>query len=89
MTTKPSTVYIVYVQFTHMYVCFDACLCRITCIVVADYVLVELKIPLGDRPPSKEIDQMRAEGLKELVDLMENCWDENPSKRPTFKGGHL
>nr|XP_020508571.1 receptor-interacting serine/threonine-protein kinase 3-like isoform X1 [Labrus bergylta] len=51
----------------------------------ADYELVALKIPLGDRPPLEEIDQQKAEGLKELVVLMRRCWDEDPSKRPTFK----
>ncbi|KAM7003428.1 ankyrin repeat and protein kinase domain-containing protein 1 [Tautogolabrus adspersus] len=55
----------------------------------ADYDLVALRIPLGDRPPSEEIDQRKAEGLKELVDLMRRCWDKDPSKRPPFKGRHL
>ncbi|XP_041652148.1 ankyrin repeat and protein kinase domain-containing protein 1-like isoform X2 [Cheilinus undulatus] len=52
---------------------------------VADHALVALKIPLGDRPPWQDIDQQKAEGLKELVDLMRKCWDQDPSKRPTFK----
>ncbi|KAK9516782.1 hypothetical protein VZT92_024693 [Zoarces viviparus] len=53
----------------------------------ADYDLVNLKIPQGDRPCCKGIDLMRErEGLKELVDLMERCWDGSPSKRPPFKG---
>ncbi|XP_076589639.1 ankyrin repeat and protein kinase domain-containing protein 1-like isoform X2 [Chaetodon auriga] len=51
----------------------------------ADYSLVALKIPLGDRPSCEEIDQMKVDGLKELVDLMKTCWEENPTKRPTFK----
>ncbi|XP_070763948.1 ankyrin repeat and protein kinase domain-containing protein 1-like [Enoplosus armatus] len=51
----------------------------------ADYSLVGLRIPLGDRPPCQEIDLMKAEGLKELVDLMQRCWDQDPPKRPTFK----
>ncbi|XP_060891158.1 receptor-interacting serine/threonine-protein kinase 3-like isoform X2 [Labrus mixtus] len=51
----------------------------------ADYDLVALKIPLGDRPHLEEIDQRKAEGLKELVVLMRRCWDTDPSKRPTFK----
>ncbi|XP_041795546.1 ankyrin repeat and protein kinase domain-containing protein 1-like isoform X2 [Chelmon rostratus] len=51
----------------------------------ADYSLVALRIPLGDRPSSEDIDQMKEEGLKELVDLMKRCWDENPCERPTFK----
>ncbi|XP_044050733.1 ankyrin repeat and protein kinase domain-containing protein 1-like isoform X3 [Siniperca chuatsi] len=51
----------------------------------ADYNLVALRIPLGDRPSCEEVDQMKAEGLKELVDLMQRCWDNMPSKRPTIK----
>ncbi|AWP08572.1 putative receptor-interacting serine/threonine-protein kinase 3-like [Scophthalmus maximus] len=47
--------------------------------------LVALRIPEGDRPPCKEINHREAEGLEELVDLMKLCWDQNPSKRPTFK----
>ncbi|KAM7396606.1 hypothetical protein PAMP_019639 [Pampus punctatissimus] len=49
---------------------------------VADYNRVALRIPLGDRPSLKEIDQMTAEGLKELVDLMKSCWHGKPSERP-------
>lgn len=52
---------------------------------MADYTRVELRIPLGDRPSCQDIDQMRAEGLEELVGLMKRCWDHNPSNRPTFK----
>ncbi|XP_040894374.1 receptor-interacting serine/threonine-protein kinase 3-like isoform X3 [Toxotes jaculatrix] len=46
---------------------------------------VALKIPMGDRPPCEDIDQRKAAGLKELVDLMKICWDEKPSERPAFK----
>lgn len=52
---------------------------------MADYARVELRIPLGDRPSCAEIDRMKAEGLEELVDLMKRCWDDSPSRRPTFK----
>lgn len=51
----------------------------------ADYNLVALRIPAGDRPPLKDIDQREAEGLEELVDLMTRCWDQDPLKRPKFK----
>ncbi|XP_034735749.1 receptor-interacting serine/threonine-protein kinase 3-like isoform X2 [Etheostoma cragini] len=53
----------------------------------ADYTHVKLRIPEGDRPCCKEIDKMKlkVEGLEALVDLMKRCWDESPSKRPTFK----
>ncbi|XP_006789509.1 ankyrin repeat and protein kinase domain-containing protein 1-like isoform X3 [Neolamprologus brichardi] len=50
----------------------------------ADPGLVKVRIPKGDRPPCKEIDQTKAEGLRELVGLMERCWDGDPSKRPDF-----
>nr|XP_040017878.1 receptor-interacting serine/threonine-protein kinase 3-like isoform X2 [Gasterosteus aculeatus aculeatus] len=37
----------------------------------------------GQRPPTpKKIDK---EGWNELVNLMEQCWDNDPSKRPKFK----
>lgn len=71
---------------SHTQLCFDACLHCITCTVDADYDRVELKIPLGDRPCCKEIDQMKADGLEELVVLMKRCWDGSPTERPTFEG---
>uniref|UniRef100_A0A3Q1H219 Receptor-interacting serine/threonine-protein kinase 3-like n=1 Tax=Acanthochromis polyacanthus TaxID=80966 RepID=A0A3Q1H219_9TELE len=49
------------------------------------YSLVALRIPLGDRPDCKEIEQIKVEGLEELFDLMKKCWNGDPSKRPTFK----
>lgn len=51
----------------------------------ATLALLELRIPRGDRPPCTEIDQTKAEGLKELVDLMNWCWDGKPSNRPNFE----
>lgn len=68
-----------------MFSCFDACLWYITCTAAANYSLVALRIREGDRPSLEAIDQEKAEGLKELVDLMKECWDGNPDKRPTFK----
>ncbi|XP_029290101.1 receptor-interacting serine/threonine-protein kinase 3-like isoform X2 [Cottoperca gobio] len=52
---------------------------------MADYARVELRIPLGDRPLSKVFDQVKADGLEELIDLMTRCWDHSPLERPTFK----
>ncbi|XP_074489318.1 receptor-interacting serine/threonine-protein kinase 3-like [Sebastes fasciatus] len=52
---------------------------------VADYSRVELRIPLGDRPTCQDIEQMKADGLEELVDLMKTCWDGCPYNRPVFK----
>ncbi|XP_075998720.1 receptor-interacting serine/threonine-protein kinase 3-like isoform X2 [Genypterus blacodes] len=37
------------------------------------------------RPDVKKIDQNAAEGLKDLVDLMQKCWHEEPKHRPGFK----
>ncbi|XP_051239402.1 receptor-interacting serine/threonine-protein kinase 3 isoform X2 [Dicentrarchus labrax] len=52
---------------------------------VADYSLVALRIPMGDRPDLEEIDQTKADGLEEIVKLMKSCWDKTPSARPEFK----
>lgn len=62
-------------------------MCLLYC-AAADYNLVALKIPLGDRPDCGEIDLMKAEGLKEMVHLMKRCWEKNPLNRPTFKGSY-
>ncbi|XP_034032538.1 receptor-interacting serine/threonine-protein kinase 3-like [Thalassophryne amazonica] len=51
----------------------------------ADYSIVALRIPRGDRPNCEEIEQLKADGLQEVVVLMKSCWDQNPSKRPVFK----
>ncbi|XP_078139454.1 receptor-interacting serine/threonine-protein kinase 3-like [Centroberyx gerrardi] len=51
----------------------------------APYSRVALRIPLGDRPPCEEIDQRKADGIGELVDLMKRCWVHEPSERPTFE----
>ncbi|KAM4619348.1 receptor-interacting serine/threonine-protein kinase 3-like isoform 2-T2 [Polymixia lowei] len=48
-------------------------------------VMFELRINKGDRPVLTEIDQSKADGLGELVDLMQKCWDHEPSKRPPFQ----
>ena len=73
-------------MYTHLVelVCFDACLHCITCIVVADFSLVALRIPIGDRPLLTKIDRIdqKADGLKELVDLMKSCWHGDPTQRP-------
>lgn len=54
-----------------------------------DYILVELKIPKGDRPLCQDICQKEVEGLKELVGLMKSCWANEPSERPAAKGRRL
>lgn len=55
-------------------------------VTAADYSLVALRIPLGDRPPCEEIDVRKAEGLKDMVGLMKNCWEKFPFRRKRFKG---
>ncbi|KAM9375733.1 receptor-interacting serine/threonine-protein kinase 3-like isoform 2-T3 [Pholidichthys leucotaenia] len=51
-----------------------------------DFTAVELNVcQLKKRPRCDDIDKMDVEGLTELVVLMKECWDEEPSKRPQFK----
>lgn len=40
----------------------------------------------GQRPSLETVDKEQVEGLRDLVELMEKCWDHEPSKRPPFKG---
>ncbi|KAM3609784.1 uncharacterized protein V6R79_020302 [Siganus canaliculatus] len=46
--------------------------------------LVILKVPTGQRPKCDHLEQIQVEGLKELVNLMERCWEQIPDDRPTF-----
>ncbi|CAL8358651.1 unnamed protein product [Lota lota] len=46
--------------------------------------LVALLVPLGERPLSDAVDQSQAEGLSDLVKLMERCWHQIPDERPSF-----
>ncbi|KAM4612126.1 receptor-interacting serine/threonine-protein kinase 3 isoform 2-T3 [Polymixia lowei] len=46
--------------------------------------LVRFRIPEGDRPSLAGIDLEQAEGLKDLVELMKNCWVNTPNDRPPF-----
>lgn len=91
-TTKPSTVNTVYAQFahtvcTHTHLYLHCMLWHMSSLyhIAADYSLVALKIPMGDRPHCEEIDLTKTAGLNELVDLMKRCWGKNPVNRPTFK----
>lgn len=66
--------------------CLHVTLCsyRMTRNVGNNPELVIESIRGGQRPPTpKKIDK---EGWNELVNLMEQCWDNDPSKRPKFKG---
>ncbi|XP_045565774.1 serine/threonine-protein kinase 10 isoform X2 [Salmo salar] len=46
--------------------------------------MVRFRVPMGDRPPLEAVDRDQAGGLGEMVDLMVNCWDQQPSNRPRF-----
>ncbi|KAG8012594.1 Ankyrin repeat and protein kinase domain-containing protein 1, partial [Nibea albiflora] len=50
----------------------------------SDFKLVELRIPKGDRPPCDDIDLMNPGRVEKMVELMKQCWDHWPRKRPTF-----
>lgn len=71
-------------MYSHLY--FDVLTHIVNCHSAADYSLVALRIPLGDRPPCEEIDVRKAEGLKDMVDLMKNCWEKFPFRRKRFRG---
>lgn len=49
----------------------------------ACYNRVALRIPEGDRPSCEKIKQIKVEGVKDLLELMERCWQKDPTKRPT------
>ncbi|KAE8296381.1 Receptor-interacting serine/threonine-protein kinase 3 [Larimichthys crocea] len=49
-----------------------------------DYQLVAFRIPLGDRPLCDDIDLMKPGRVEKMVELMKQCWDHCPSKRPKF-----
>ncbi|TMS05451.1 Ankyrin repeat and protein kinase domain-containing protein 1 [Larimichthys crocea] len=49
-----------------------------------DYQLVAFRIPLGDRPLCDDIDLMKPGKVEKMAELMKQCWDHCPSKRPKF-----
>lgn len=51
----------------------------------ANYTRVELRIPEGDRPRCENLQILQVVGIKDIVALMEICWEENQNKRPHFK----
>ncbi|XP_052459291.1 receptor-interacting serine/threonine-protein kinase 3 isoform X4 [Carassius gibelio] len=46
--------------------------------------LVCFRIPQGDRPDLTSIDRCETEGLDEMVQLMTECWHQDPDRRPSF-----
>uniref|UniRef100_A0A8C4RRS9 Receptor-interacting serine-threonine kinase 3 n=1 Tax=Erpetoichthys calabaricus TaxID=27687 RepID=A0A8C4RRS9_ERPCA len=47
--------------------------------------IVKFRIPRGDRPDISGVNPSDAEGLKDMLELMENCWHKDSKKRPEFK----
>uniref|UniRef100_A0AAQ4NNX4 Protein kinase domain-containing protein n=1 Tax=Gasterosteus aculeatus aculeatus TaxID=481459 RepID=A0AAQ4NNX4_GASAC len=68
--------------------CLHVTLCpyRITRNVGNFSEVVMYQIARGNRPSLKQIAQevVVKEGLNELVDLMKQCWNHSPSKRPLY-----
>ncbi|KAJ8007662.1 hypothetical protein DPEC_G00096490 [Dallia pectoralis] len=46
--------------------------------------IVRFRIPEGDRPCLESVETDQADGLGDLVDLMEQCWHQKPTERPSF-----
>uniref|UniRef100_A0A8C7XIB7 Protein kinase domain-containing protein n=1 Tax=Oryzias sinensis TaxID=183150 RepID=A0A8C7XIB7_9TELE len=46
--------------------------------------LVEVRVPLGQRPSLDDLSKINTEGMKDLLDLMQKCWKDDPKERPTF-----
>ncbi|XP_061108599.1 receptor-interacting serine/threonine-protein kinase 4-like [Conger conger] len=45
---------------------------------------IRFRVPEGDRPSLEGVNRAAVEGLGEIIDLMEICWDPSPQKRPSF-----
>ncbi|XP_061577968.1 receptor-interacting serine/threonine-protein kinase 3-like [Cololabis saira] len=48
------------------------------------FIHVKLSIETGQRPRVDTLSQKNVDGMKEIVNLMQRCWDADPSKRPPF-----
>ncbi len=48
--------------------------------------LVRFRIPQGDRPDLESIDHRGVKGLDDMMELMTECWHQDPSRRPSFLG---
>ncbi|KAJ8007650.1 hypothetical protein DPEC_G00096370 [Dallia pectoralis] len=46
--------------------------------------IVRFRIPEGDRPSLESVKTDQADGLGDLVGLMEQCWHQKPTERPSF-----
>ncbi|XP_029112228.1 receptor-interacting serine/threonine-protein kinase 3-like [Scleropages formosus] len=47
--------------------------------------IVRFRVPEGDRPSLEMVDPNLAEHLKDMISLMKRCWNNDPSKRPSFQ----
>ncbi|XP_061106743.1 receptor-interacting serine/threonine-protein kinase 4-like [Conger conger] len=45
---------------------------------------IRFRVPEGYRPSLEGVNRAAVEGLGEIIDLMERCWDPSPQKRPSF-----
>ncbi|XP_061106742.1 interferon-induced very large GTPase 1-like [Conger conger] len=45
---------------------------------------IQSRVPEGYRPSLEGVNRVAVEGLGEIIDLMERCWDPSPQKRPSF-----
>ncbi|XP_061118176.1 receptor-interacting serine/threonine-protein kinase 4-like [Conger conger] len=50
----------------------------------AKHCVIRLWVQDGDRPSLEGVNRAAVEGLGEIIDLMERCWDPSPQKRPSF-----
>uniref|UniRef100_A0A3P9LMT8 Protein kinase domain-containing protein n=1 Tax=Oryzias latipes TaxID=8090 RepID=A0A3P9LMT8_ORYLA len=46
---------------------------------------VERGVQKGQRPLLEDLSKKDTAGMKDLLNLMQKCWEGDPSKRPTFK----
>ncbi|KAI4897957.1 hypothetical protein NFI96_025214, partial [Prochilodus magdalenae] len=46
--------------------------------------LVRFRIHQGDRPDLTNVDSSQVAGLSDMVELMKQCWDDTPERRPPF-----
>ncbi|XP_044138212.1 ankyrin repeat and protein kinase domain-containing protein 1 [Bufo gargarizans] len=45
---------------------------------------VIIKVAAGHRPPLEDISENRPVECQQMIDLMKRCWNQDPSKRPSF-----
>lgn len=68
----------IHIQLCLYFYCFQYTIGKEKC-------LVALRIPKGDRPVVR-LCHKNEEGMDEMVKLMTQCWEGDPSKRPKSEG---